>query len=118
DVMVAAFHLGYNSDNTPYIHLNDNVPGDPMFDVMWGEVATLQSKGVTVRMMLGGAAQGSYQLLFSQWDTFYPILKSTLQQYSLDGIDLDVEENVSLTNIKKVIDQLNRDFGSNFIITL
>src|SRR5437016_6762603 len=31
DVMVAAFHLGYDSNNQPYIHLNDNVPGDPIF---------------------------------------------------------------------------------------
>jgi chitinase len=118
DVMVAAFHLGFNTDNTPYIHLNDNVPGDPMFDVMWGEVATLQAAGVTVRMMLGGAAQGSYQDLFSQWTVFYPILQQTLQTYNLNGIDLDVEENVSLANIQKLIDQLSTDFGSKFVITL
>ncbi len=118
DVMVAAFHLGYNSDNTPYIHLNDNVPGDPMFDVMWQEVATLQSYGVTVRMMLGGAAQGSYADLFSQWDTFYPILKQTLQQYNLNGIDMDIEENVSLANAQKLITQLDTDFGPGFIMTM
>jgi len=39
DVLVAAFHLGYDSNNAPYIHLNDNPPGDPMFDVMWPQVA-------------------------------------------------------------------------------
>ena len=78
DVMVAAFHLGYDSNNEPYIHLNDNVPSDPMFTQMWQEVATLQSYGVTVRMMLGGAAQGSYADLFNNWSTFYPILMQTL----------------------------------------
>jgi len=118
DVMVAAFHLGYNNDGSPYIHLNDNPPGDPMFDVMWQEVATLQSSGVKVRIMLGGAAQGSYAVLFSDWDTFYPILKGTLQQYHLDGIDLDIEEQVSLSNAKKIVAQLNTDFGHDFIITM
>jgi chitinase len=118
DVMVAAFHLGHNTDGTPYIHLNDNPPTDPMFTTMWQEVATLQSYGVTVRMMLGGAAQGSYQDLFSQWSTFYPILQQTLQQYKLNGIDLDVEENVSLANAEKLINQLDSDFGSQFKITL
>ena len=120
DVMVAAFHLGYNPDNTPYIHLNDNVPTDPMFDTMWQEVSTLQSYGVTVRMMLGGAAQGSYQDLFNNWDTFYPILRETLHQYHLNGIDLDVEENVSLGNAEMLINQLVSDFGSGsqFRITL
>lgn len=118
DVMVAAFHLGYNNDGTPYIHLNDNPPGDPMFDTMWQEVATLQSYGVTVRMMLGGAAQGSYQDLFNNWDTFYPILQQTLEQYQLNGIDLDVEENVTLANAEMLIDQLAGDFGPQFRITL
>lgn len=118
DVMVAAFHLGYDNGNNPYIHLNDNVPGDPMFDQMWKEVATLQSYGVTVRMMLGGAAQGSYADLFSQWDTFYPILKQTLQQYNLNGIDLDIEEIVSLPNVQMLITQLDADFGPNFIMTM
>lgn len=118
DVMVAAFHLGYNSDNTPYIHLNDNVPGDPMFDLMWKQVKRLQKNGVTVRMMLGGAAQGSYADLFDNWSTFYPILWQTLKHYHLNGIDLDVEENVSLPHIRKLIRLLNRDFGDQFLITL
>jgi len=118
DVMVAAFHLGYNSDGTPYIHLNDNVPGDPMFTTMWQEVATLQSYGVTVRMMLGGAAQGSYADLFDNWSTFYPILQQTIQQYNLNGIDLDIEETVSLANAEMLVNQLNSDFGSSFVITM
>jgi hypothetical protein len=118
DVLVAAFHLGFDSNNAPYIHLNDNPPGDPMFDVMWPQVAKLQSSGITARMMLGGGAAGSYAVLFSQWHTFYPILKQTLQQYKLNGIDLDVEERVSLPDIEKLIDRLHRDFGNGFIITL
>lgn len=117
DVMLAAFHLGYIS-NVPYIHLNDNVPGDPMFNVMWPEVATLQNDGITVRMMLGGAAQGSYADLFANWSTFYPILTQTIRQYKLNGIDLDVEENVSLTDIERLIRRLRADFGKSFIITL
>jgi hypothetical protein len=118
DVMVAAFHLGYNTNGTPYIHLNDNVPSAPMFTTMWQEVATLQSYGVTVRMMLGGAAQGSYADLFSQWATFYPILQQTLQQYKLNGIDLDIEEDVSLAHAEGLIASLSGDFGSHFLITM
>ena len=118
DVMIAAFHLGNNGDGSPYIHLNDNVPGDPMFDVMWPQVAKLRTYGITTRMMLGGAAQGSYALLFSQWSTFYPILRGTLATYHLDGIDLDVEEQVSLANIEMLIAQLRHDFGKRFTITL
>ena len=118
DVMVAAFHLGYDSNNQPYIHLNDNVPGDPIFKVMWQQVATLQKHGVTVRAMLGGAAQGSYLNLFNHWDVFYPILKQTLRHYKLDGIDLDIEEQVAMSNAQKLIDRLNKDFGGTFIVTM
>jgi hypothetical protein len=118
DVMIAAFHLGYNSNGSPYIHLNDNVPSDPMFTQMWQEVATLQSYGVTVRMLLGRAAQGSYADLFSQWSTFYPIVRQTLRQYHLNGFDADIEENVSLSNAQRLIDKLNGDFGARFILTM
>jgi hypothetical protein len=118
DVMVAAFHLGYDTNGAPYIHLNDNPPTDPMFTTMWQEVATLQSYGVTVRMMLGGAAQGSYADLFTHWGAFYPILQQTLQQYKLNGIDLDIEEDVSLTHAEQLIGNLSADFGSQFLITM
>jgi hypothetical protein len=116
-VIVAAFHLGY-TNNQPYIHLNDNTPDDSSFTQMWEEVATLQSLGITATMMLGGAAAGSYDALFDNWDTFYPILKSTIQQYGLNGIDLDVEQPVTLNNIEMLINQLSSDFGEDFIITL
>ena len=118
DVMIAAFHLGTNPDGSPYIHLNDNIPQDPIFAQMWPQVATLQQTGVTARMMLGGAAQGSYALLFSQPRTYYPILKQTIQQYALNGIDLDIEETVALQDVERLIIQLHNDFGPNFIITL
>jgi hypothetical protein len=45
DAMVAAFHLGYDSNNKPYIHLNDNVPSDAIFKIMREQVATLQKNG-------------------------------------------------------------------------
>lgn len=118
DVIIAAFHLGYDQSGQPYIHLNDNVPGDPMFDVMWPQVHRLQRFGITTRMMLGGAAQGSYADLFANWSTFYPILRQTLKHYRMNGIDLDVEENVSLANIEKLIRRLDADMGPSFEITL
>jgi hypothetical protein len=118
DVMIAAVHLGFNANNTPYIHINDNEPGAKMFDVMWPQVATLQKAGVSARFMLGGAAQGSYALLFSQPHVFYPILRDTLAKYHLNGIDLDVEETVTLEHIESLIARLRADFGPSFIITL
>ncbi len=117
DIMLASFHLGHQSDGT-LIHLNDYPPDNPVFDTPWQQLAQLQSMGVKLHMMVGGAAAGSYQSLFGDWNTFYPVLKQTLQQYHFDGIDLDIEESVSLSNVERLIDQLNSDFGSSFQITL
>ena len=36
----------------------------------------------------------------------------------IKGIDLDIEEPVSLPNIKKLINQIVKDFGTEFIITM
>src|SRR5262249_36171588 len=69
-------------------------------------------------MMLGGAAQGSYRNLFSSWNVFYPILRRTLKKYKLDGIDLDIEEQVSLPNAKKLLNRLSADFGPSFVLTM
>ncbi len=117
DINLASFHLGPQSDGTQ-IHLNDYPPDNPVFNTPWQQLAQLQSKGVKLHMMLGGAGAGSYQSLFSNWNTLYPVLKQTLQKYHFDGIDLDIEEAVSLSNIQHLIDQLSADFASGFAITL
>lgn len=64
-----------------------------------------------VTMMLGGAG-GAYTELFANYSTFYPVLVSTLKTYQLNGIDLDIEEQVTLANTEMLIQDLNRDFGS------
>ena len=32
DITLASIHFGYNNDNTPYIHLNNNPPSDKSFE--------------------------------------------------------------------------------------
>jgi hypothetical protein len=72
--------------------------------------------------MLGGAARGSFTLLDtpspSAFETAYSPLHELIRARSLDGLDLDVEEPMSLQGIIRLIDRLKTDFGSDFIITL
>lgn len=68
--------------------------------------------------MLGGAAKGSYARLESAFESYYPPLRNLIRTYALDGIDLDVEEPMSLAGVIHLIDQLRSDFGPDFIITL
>lgn len=116
-VQLSSFHFGFDANNQPYIHLNDDPPTDPMFVPVWQGLAAAQAAGISATMMLGGAG-GAYTELFANYDTFYPILVSTLKQFNLNGIDLDIEEQVTLANTEMLIQDLNRDFGSGFLITM
>ncbi|MEU2563140.1 glycosyl hydrolase family 18 protein [Streptomyces longispororuber] len=118
DVIVAAVHL--NDVNGPYapVHVNDDPPSAAKYDQMWRDLKTLQGQGVHVLAMVGGAAPGSFTRLDTEFDTYYPLLRDFVRRYGLDGVDLDVEERMSLAGIERVIDALRRDFGPGFLITL
>jgi hypothetical protein len=118
NIFVAAGHFGYNADNTPYIHINDFTPDDPWFDPMWPEVKKAQAHGIKVHFMLGGSAPGTFSNLFAHWDTFYPLLKQTLIEHKFDGLDIDVEEAITLAQVEQLITQVHKDFGNKFCITL
>jgi chitinase len=71
--------------------------------------------------MLGGAAPGSFTRLDGsqdEFETFYTPLRDVIRRHGLDGIDLDVEEKMSLQGIIRLIDRLKADMGDEFIITL
>ena len=122
-IHLSSIHFGYNTDpngktQSPYIHLNNCPPNDPKFDEVWEEMKLAQTKGIRVVLMIGGAG-GGYSTLFSDFPTFYTLLKKTIKQYpQISGIDLDIEEPVSLVNVRRLIDAINFDFGDDFIISM
>lgn len=88
---------------------------------MWAEVSVLQVAGVKVLGMLGGAAKGSFTRLDQDDATFeqyYLPLAALIHERKLEGLDLDVEEFMSLGGIIRLIDRLSVDFGPEFLITL
>ncbi|KAI5460451.1 glycoside hydrolase superfamily [Mariannaea sp. PMI_226] len=116
-IIVAAIHLN-SPDN---ITLNDDLYDSPKFDVLWQEVRQAQAAGVKVLGMLGGAAQGSYTRLdgtLEGFHRFYQPLRKMIAWAGLDGLDLDIEEAMSLGGVVRLIDHLKTDFGQSFLITL
>jgi hypothetical protein len=113
NVLVGAIHL-----DPDVVHLNDDPPEAAKFTQMWADLHAMQAKGVKVSAFVGGAAQGSFQRLDTEFDKYYPRLKNLVTTYGLDGLDLDVEENMSQAGINRLIDQLTTDFGTGFVITL
>lgn len=121
---LAALHINQKPDPSQIITLNDHVPSHPSFDTLWREVAALQAAGVKVLGMLGGAARGTFckDTLDSDDDAvferYYRALRDVVRHRRLDGLDLDVEEPMTLAGIVRLIDRLRVDFGKDFLITL
>ncbi|MDT8910656.1 glycosyl hydrolase family 18 protein [Amycolatopsis sp. PS_44_ISF1] len=114
DLIVGAIHL----DDGGVVHLNDDPPGAAKFTPLWKDLGTLRGQGVPTLAFLGGAAQGSFQRLENDFGTYYPLLRGLIEDHSLSGLDLDVEEHLSNAAANRLIDALRADFGAGFLITL
>jgi chitinase len=118
-IHLSSIHFGTDNNNNPYIHLNDNNPSDPIFDSVWSDLKEAKKLGIKIILMVGGAG-GAFQTLFSNYNTYYNLLKNLIYSKKdiIDGIDLDIEEQVSITNVENLIKTIKTDFGSNFIVTM
>ena len=116
-VIIAAFHIqspqSISLNNEPYEHTKNMT--------LWREICILQEYGVAVLGMLGGAHQRSFAALDGDRDSFeayYRPIYDMAVWTGINGLDLDVEEAMSLPGIIRLIDRLKTDFGPDFIITL
>lgn len=124
-VILAAIHINWDPKN---LTLNDDPPDHDKYTQLWDEVVVLQDSGVKVLGMLGGAAKGSFARLdysesrmdipIARFESYYAPLRDMIKAYSLDGIDLDIEEEMSLPGVIHLVDRLKADFGRDFIITM
>nr|AIU39613.1 chitinase [Orbilia oligospora] len=117
-IIIAAIHLNALPAD---VTLNDDPYNAPKHEPLWQECKQLQASGVKILGMLGGAAKGSYTRLdgpTDRFEAFYGPLKEMIEYAKLDGLDLDVEEQMSLPGVIRLIDRLKQDFGRDFIITL
>ncbi|KAK8117976.1 uncharacterized protein PG998_006257 [Apiospora kogelbergensis] len=118
-VLIAAIHVVDEQEG--WIRLNDFTPDNARFDAVWADAAALRAAGVTVTAMVGGAAPGTFRRLdgdAAQFERHYAPLRDFLAGYQLQGVDLDVEEAMSLAGIVRLIDRLRADFGPGFVISL
>lgn len=116
-IYIAAIHLNGNGSIT----LNDDHPDSERLKPVWQDIEAAQAAGIVILGMLGGAAQGSFRRLDSSPELFeedYRPLYTLVQNHNLSGMDLDVEEDMSLNGIIRLIDRLRIDFGPSFLITL
>lgn len=105
DLILCSIHFGPN-----YMHLNNYDCQDPKNAPMWYNIEMAEKKGVNIWLMVGGAG-GAFQTMFQDFTKYYNMLHNLiiLKPY-ITGIDLDVEENVDLVDIQKLIMKLKLDF--------
>lgn len=116
-IHVSSIHFGIDSNKEPYIHLNNKSPYNEVFDNVWDTLNVAAGKNISVIAMIGGAG-GGYSSLFSNFDMFYDLLYNFLKNKPfISGIDLDIEEEVDINNVKKLINKIINDFGEDYIIT-
>jgi hypothetical protein len=116
-IHLSSIHFGAEEDGQPYIHLNNLHPDNAVFDSVWKELDLITTLGVKVMLMIGGAG-GGYSSLFDNYIAGYQLLKQLLHEHScIVGIDLDIEEPVSLDDVKKLINDIKRDFP-HFMISM
>lgn len=115
-VIIAALHI---NEDPHAITLNNDHPLDLKFAPLRAEVSWLQATGIKCLIMLGGAAKGTFTRLDSlRFEEYYTPLRDLLRQLQFDGIDLDIEEPMSLPGVVRLIDRLRADFGPGFLITM
>jgi len=117
-IIVSSIHFGVNKDASPYIHLNDEDPNSKIFDGVWNQTKLLSENNTEIILMVGGAGS-AYNTLFSNYDVYFKMLVDTVRSHNwITGIDLDIEENVNLSDIKRLINDIISEFGENFTITM
>ena len=117
-VILAAIHINSEPGN---IHLNDDPFDCPKHTPVWEEARILQRAGIKVLGLLGGAAQGTFQRLdgpAADFERYYVPFRKQVEWAQLDGLDLDVEEDMSLAGMVRLIDRLRADFGPDFLLTM
>ena len=116
-IHLSAIHFGLDKNNKPYIHLNNNDPESSQYDKLWSDIVKAQDYGIKIILMVGGEG-GAYNTLFENFEIYYDMLINTIRKFSLNGIDLDIEEYVSIDNIKMLINRIHTDTTNEFIISM
>lgn len=118
-IHLSSIHFGLDDNAKPYIHLNNNDPRDQKFDSVWNDLKKCKEKGIKIVLMVGGAG-GAYQVMFSKYATYRNMLFNIVDKYRdiIDGLDLDIEEPVTLDNIQMLINDIHLEYGNDFIISM
>ena len=118
-IIISSLHFGIDKNGKPNIYLNDNLPDDPIFDKLCNKLNSYIIKAMAIYFKMWWSWWCFHILFKDQDDTYYdPLLKLINQVVLISGLDLDIEETVSLLNIKLLISCLERHTDKSFTLTM
>lgn len=125
-IHVSNFELSVDPNTGAYkIYLNneDVYANTESFKKLWFELYKCHKKGIKIVITLGGPTH-TYKTMFKSNSIYYKCLGAILEliekkQNIISGIDLDVEEKVKhISNIQRLIDDIDFNLGKKFIISM
>ena len=71
----------------------------------------IDGKPIEINLLIGGAGT-AFNRLFSDYECYYNLLKKSVETSLnfVDGFNLDIEEDVDINNIIKLVNNLKSDF--------
>jgi hypothetical protein len=114
---VSSVHFGTDNNNIPRMYLNNLDLSDNSYTTMWDQLREAKVHGVKLYLMVGGAGL-AYEELFKNFTVYYRLLYENIKKYHIEGVDLDIEEMVNISDVKMLIKRLRTDFGKDFVITM
>lgn len=98
-------HFGYFHFFLYSLCLNYKIPNDDYYNEMWFELGIADEKNKKCVMVL------DVSFMEADYNDYYNELSNFIKENKLiKGIDLDVENKISLETFKKLINDLSRDF--------
>jgi hypothetical protein len=103
-------HFGYFHFSNLKLYLNKKNPNDAYFNEMWFDLGISNEKNIKCIMVL------NVKYIENDYNIYYNRLKEFIKTNTIiKGIDLDIENKISLENIKKLINDIKRDFPNLLI---
>lgn len=106
-----------------YLNNEDVYANTESFKKLWKQLYACREKGIKIIITLCGTSQ-VYKEMFKSNSVYYKCLGVLLEFIEkksniISGIDLDIKEKVkNVSNIQRLIDDIDFNLGNNFIITM
>jgi hypothetical protein len=105
DSCASHIHFGYFHFSNFKLYLDKKDPNDEYFNAMWFDLGISTEKNIKCIMVL------NVKYMDNDYNIYYNQLVDFIKRNNIiKGIDLDVENKISLDNIKRLINDIKRDF--------